>query len=445
MIIPVLQVQRGGAFDKLYEHFLLKGTIEQKHQFAEFCFERGECLRSFSCFSALSEYFEDLQPGDWPTPYQDANSSEVQAFAKKHEMRIYFHSWLQWQAERQLQRAADICTEQGMKVGLYGDLAVGVAADGAECWANPSNYLHDISFGAPPDAFNSDGQNWCMPPFDPSKLRETAYQPLIDILRENMRYCGALRLDHVMWLQRMFVIPLGEPASSGAYVRYPFDDLLAVLALESTRAKCVIIGEDLGTVPLGFRERMQQEYILSYRLMRFEKEYDGGFKAPDDYPYLALSTPSSHDLPTIRGFIRGDDLRLLQEIGTIESDEDLKAALIGRNDEIQHLINALRGQGLLSSDQFEEVSNEQMLDELSAAISLYLARAGSALTMLNLEDLAGSVEQVNVPGTVNEVPNWRHRLSFDPSQLLEDDHLRRLFELIVDERGDQSVEHRKHG
>jgi glycogen debranching enzyme GlgX/4-alpha-glucanotransferase len=441
---PLVASTKGQVFNELFTHFLRNATIEQKHHFAEFCFERGKSLRLFSCFSALCEHFEGQQPGDWPKAYQDANSDEVEAFAKQNEVRIFFHSWLQWQAELQLRRAADICAEQGMKVGLYGDLAVGVAADGAECWASPSNYLHDISFGAPPDAFNADGQNWCMPPFDPTALRETAYQPLIDILRENMRYCGALRMDHVMWLQRMFVIPLDEPASSGAYVRYPFDDLLAILALESTRAKCIIIGEDLGTVPLGFRERMQREYILSYRLMRFEKEYDGGFKAPHDYPYLALSTPSSHDLPTIRGFIRGEDLRLLQKIGLIEGDEGLKAALNGRDHEIQHLINALKGQGLISPEQFDALDNDQMLDELVAAISLYLARAGSALTMLNLEDLAGSLEQVNVPGTVSEVPNWRHRLSFDPSRLLEDPHMQRLFELIADERSNQPVAHKRH-
>ena len=424
-------------FDQLYAHFMRSGTSDQKRDFARFCFERGDNLRAFATFSALGEHFDGKSTDQWPQAFRDPRSKEVQAFVADNEMRIYFFCWLQWQAERQLARAADICAEQGMKVGLYGDLAVGVAADGAECWANASNYLHGISFGAPPDAFNARGQNWCMPPFDPAALRETAYQPFIDILRENMRHCGALRMDHVMWLQRMFVIPLDEPASSGAYVRFPLDDLLAVLALESSRAKCIVIGEDLGTVPLGFRERMQRENILSYRLMRFEKQHDGNFKAPCDYPYLALSTPSSHDLPTIRGFIRGDDLKLLQKIGLIETEEQLKHALAGRDHELQQLINALRSQGLLALELFDDFDNDHMLDELAAAISLYLARAGSALTMVNLEDLAGSLEQVNVPGTVFEVPNWRHRLGFDPSVLLDDEHLRRLFDLIAIERSDE--------
>lgn len=431
---------KGQVFEKLYRHYQTHGTAEQKNQFAEFCLERGQNLQSFAHFSALGEYFKGQALSEWPKAFQDPSSQEVADFARDREMRVDFYCWLQWQADQQLSRVAKLCTEVGMKVGLYGDLAVGVTADGAECWADPSHFLQDISFGAPPDAFNAEGQNWCMPPFNPTALQATAYQPYIDILRENMRHCGALRIDHVMWLQRMFVIPQGEPASRGAYVRYPFDDLLAILALESTRAKCVVIGEDLGTVPLGFRERMERENILSYRLMRFEKEYDGSFKVPQSYPYQALATPSSHDLPTMRGFFRGDDLKLLQQIGIIKDENELRAAQEARDHEIHSLINALRGQGLLAPEHPEALNDAALLDELVASVSLYLARTNSALTMLNLEDLAGSIEQVNVPGTVNEVPNWRHRLSFDISALIDDEHLQRLLDLMNAEcRGDHQA------
>jgi glycogen operon protein len=429
------------ACNRLYSHFLAHGAIHRKREFASYCFDQGQKLFSFASFCSLSEHFDGRPLDEWPSAYQDPTSSEVRTFAKQNEDRIYFHYWLQWQAERQLQRVDDTCSEQGMKVGLYGDLAVGVAADGAECWANPSNYLQGISFGAPPDAFNAEGQNWCMPPFDPTALRKTAYQPFIDMLRENMRFCGALRMDHVMWLQRMFVIPHDKTASHGAYIRYPFDDLLGILALESTRAKCVIVGEDLGTVPLGFRERMEYENILSYRLMRFEKEHDGSFKAPCNYPYLGLATPSSHDLPTMRGFFAGDDLKLMQKLGFIKDEDEMHTALRDRKHETENLVKVLKEQGFLTYEHFDKLSDERMLDELVAAVSLYLARTSAALTMLNLEDLTGSVEQVNVPGTVREVPNWRHRLSFDPTRLLVDEKLRRLFQLIgVERRG----EHHPH-
>ena len=434
------------AFERLFSHFLAHADTGQKREFARFCFERGEPLRSYARFCVLSEKFNDRSMHDWPRQWQRPDSPKVQEFIKRNGMRVYYHSWLQWQADKQLARAEALCERMGMRVGLYGDLAAGVAADGAECWACPEDFLQGLSFGAPPDAFNAAGQNWGMPPFDPRALSRRAYEPFIDILRENMRHCGALRIDHVMWLARMFVIPQGKPASSGTYLHYPLDDLLAVLALESERARCIIVGEDLGTVPAGFRQRMEQERILSYRLIRFEKHHDNVFKAPQQYPFLALATPSSHDLPTLKGFGSGSDLRLLHELGLAAPGEDgLQKSLSERNEEIAGLIAALDEQGLWhrkengiftsndSNDNDKNNGNDR-LDELAEAIMLFLARSRAALALFNLEDLAGSFRQVNVPGTVNEVPNWRHRLDFSPSRLLEDEKLVRLLKRITNER-----------
>lgn len=416
-------------FRTLYRRFRDQGTPERKAAFARFRDERGQSLAGFATFSALDAHFDGQFPQQWPAGYRNPASPEIAAFVRDHADEIAFHAWLQWQADEQLKRADEACTEAGMKVGLYGDLAVGVASDGADAWADPDIFLRRISFGAPPDAFNADGQNWCMPPMNPRLLARAAYRPFVDMLRENMRHYGALRMDHVMWLQRMFVIPGGEPASKGTYLRFPFDDLLAILALESTRARCLVIGEDLGTVPLGFRERMEIETILSYRLMRFERHYDGSFKRPAEYPYLALATPSSHDLPTLLGFFGGLDLEIGRDIGLIKDDAALAEARRARRQDCLALIGALQRYGLLDRAEVwtDYEHRPQLLEPLGAAVQVYLAHSRAALTMLNLEDLAGSPHQVNVPGTVNEVPNWRRRLDFDPARLASDEGLADLF------------------
>jgi len=416
---------------KLFKRFMSKAGKKQLERFEDFCLERGEGLRVFSCFSALQEHFKGKKFDDWPAQYQDHASKKVRAFAKKHEKKVLYHSWLQWLADQQLRRAANQCRKQGMKIGLYGDLAVGVAFDGADSWVDRGSYARKLSFGAPPDAFNSEGQNWGMPPMNPLALEDSLYQPFIDMLRENMRYYGALRMDHVMWLQRMFVIPIGEPASSGGYLRFPFETLLAILALESQRARCVIVGEDLGTVPLGFRERMHEQNILSYRLMRFEKSHDGWFKGPDQYPYLALATPSSHDLPTLSGYFEGRDLLEARKLELIADDETLQRALHERRHECRSLIDALKYHGVIdAAADWSDFTDPQVAAKLVDGAQVYLAKSHAALAMLNLEDIALSAQQVNVPGTVDEAPNWRARLDFQPENMLTDKRLIKLLSLF---------------
>jgi glycogen operon protein len=416
-------------FRTLYERFRDTGPAARKEAFARFREERGASLAGFATFCALDAHFDGQFPQQWPAAYQSPGSPQVAQFVRDRADEVAFHAWLQWQADEQLKRADDACATAGLKVGLYGDLAVGVASDGADAWADPDIFMRRVSFGAPPDAFNADGQNWCMPPMNPRLMARAGYRPFIDMLRENMRHYGALRMDHVMWLQRMFVIPGGEHASKGTYLRFPFEDLLAILALESTRAQCLVIGEDLGTVPVGFRERMELETILSYRLMRFERHYDGSFKRPQEYPYLALATPSSHDLPTLIGFFTGLDLEIGREIGLIRDDEALLAARRSRRQDCVALIEGLIAQGVIdrARDWNQYAERPELLEPLAEAVQVYLAHSKAALMMLNLEDLAGSPHQVNVPGTVNEVPNWRRRLDFDAAKLATDAKLGALF------------------
>ena len=207
-----------------------------------------------------------------------------------------FHKWLQFEADRQLRSA-----KGKLPLGLYGDLAVGVDPQGADRWMEPDAFFADFRIGAPPDPFSLTGQEWGLLPFDPLRLRQKAYRPFIAMIRAAMRYCGAIRIDHVMWLDRMFLVPAGGKPADGAYVRFPVDDLMAVIALESHRNQCLVVGEDLGTVPDGFRERMQREGLLSYKLMRFERYQNGLYVRPEMYPAPALATAASHDLPTIAG------------------------------------------------------------------------------------------------------------------------------------------------
>jgi glycogen operon protein len=437
--MAAVKARKWPLFERLYQLFVSRGDRDEINALARWRRERGESLFNFTLFSALSEHFGGQPMSEWPRPYRDFSSSETREFARRNEERLDFHAWLQWRADLQLANVARECARAGMRAGLYGDLAVGAAGEGAERWSAPDMFLSDIAFGAPPDAFNSEGQNWAMPPFCPRALRRSAYAPFRDMLKANMRHCGALRIDHVMWLERMFFIPRGRPAAQGAYVRFPLDDLLGVLALESWRHECLIIGEDLGTAPLGFRERMEREGILSYRLMRFEKLHDGSFAPPHDYPHMALATPSSHDLPTLRGFVTAGDLDIARRLGFVASDEELEHLRAVRSEEIHELLKALARENLWSGPEraaelLGDGEVESLLAELARAVHLYLARSRAAIAMFNLEDIAGSLRQVNIPGTVGEVPNWRHRLAISPSALAQDGNLRAMLAAVLAER-----------
>ncbi len=373
---------------RVFTWFKARAYGDRIAEFGRFTKEGGEKLRQFALYQALEAHF--CAPAqDWPQAYHDSGSKEVAAFADENPKEISFHIWLQWLARNQLARAAAHGRKRGLTVGLYGDLAVGVDAWGADAWGSDGIYVKGAVFGAPPDPFSAEGQNWGMPPLDPMRLRAAAYQPFIDILRANMRHMGALRIDHVMWLQRMFWIPQGERAVQGAYIRYPVDDLMRILALESRRNACLVIGEDLGTVPEGFADRMAVYGILSYQLMRFERYPGGLFKRPSTYPENALAMFGSHDLPPIAGYWEGKDI-----------DDATRPQ---RRSELEMLINALRDQNL-----WPEHCD---MAAIILAIHRYLARTPSALMMVNLEDVLAMREQVNVPGTFLERPNWRCKLS----------------------------------
>ncbi len=379
--------------------------------------ERGEVLERNCLFLALREHFAGRDPAHadwhaWPEEYRDPASPAVTAFAAENRRRIDFVAWLQWVADTQLGAAAAAAAERGMAVGLYRDLAVGADRAGAETWADAAAVVSGAQVGAPPDIYNPAGQDWGLPPFHPRALREEGYRSFVELVRANMRHAGGLRIDHVMGLQHLYWVPQGQKPSAGAYVRYPMEDLLGILALESHRQRCLVVGEDLGTVPEGFRERMAAANILSYRVLFFEQDGStGDFLPPEAYPHLALAVVGSHDLPTLRGWWEGRDIGLKERLGLYPEPEEAGRQRAARERDRARLLAALRREGLLPED------GEPDTRALVRAAHAFLARSPSVLAMAQIDDLTDEADPVNVPATSDEHPNWRRRLSMTLEEL----------------------------
>jgi (1->4)-alpha-D-glucan 1-alpha-D-glucosylmutase len=372
--------------------------------FAQFKMRHGESLARHATFEALSEHFTAKgrrELDQWPRPYRDVRSSEVEAFRREHEELIDFHGWLQWLADEQLAAAARKAREAGMEIGLYGDLAVGADHSGSEIWAAPERYVKRLSVGAPPDELCPHGQNWGFPPFDPFVLSREGLIGLREIVATNMRRVGAIRIDHAFQLKRLFLIPAGQSATLGAYVEYPFEAMLAVLRVESHRAKCMVIAEDLGTGPEGFSETIMRAGVLSYRLLPFEREADGRFKSPRRYPRDALAGLNTHDLPTFAGWRRGLDIDLRECLG-FYSRAQAGARRAERRTEIAALRASLNEEGIKGSQEHGPA--------LFGAIR-FLARTRASLAAVQFEDALEEVQQINLPGPSAGHPNWRRRLS----------------------------------
>ncbi|MGH7073284.1 MAG: 4-alpha-glucanotransferase [Stellaceae bacterium] len=409
------------ALEILHRSFRLKHLAPgdpRGDDFHAFLRAGGADLERFAVFAALDEFFRENRLGyfpwqDWPAPYRDPDSPDVAAFAGAHRGRIAFHQFLQWEADRQLGRAADAAREGGMRIGLYRDLAVGIDGAGAEAWLDQKVFARGISTGAPPDPFNMKGQSWGLPPFRPDALRDEAYRPFITVLRANMRHAGALRIDHVMGLTRLFWVPQVADARSGGYVRYPLDDLLAILALESRRARCLVVGEDLGTVPEGLRDRLAAANILSTRLLYFEND-DNHFRPAERYPKLAQVAIGSQDLPTFAGFWHERDLDLRAALDLFPTETGEAEARADRARARHGLLDLFRREGLI------QPGGEGDVTTLAAAAYRLLAASPARLVTLYPEDLLGSEDQTNLPGTVDQYPNWRTKLPQEWQTILAD-------------------------
>lgn len=368
--------------------------------FAAFRRERGALLTRFACFEVLRRQFS-APWWQWPEPWRQPDDAQCAALAAgEHGEAVAFVEFVQWCAHQQLQHCQDEAQRSGMAVGLYLDVAVGVQSNGFDAWNEQVAISRKLGVGAPPDPLNTAGQDWGLAGFNAAGLEARDFEPYRAMLAASMRYAGAIRLDHVLGLKRLYLVPHGYRADNGAYAAMPFEALLAVTALESQAQRCVVIGEDLGTVPDGFRERLADWGIWSYRVMIFERDGDGSFRAVDRYPAEALVTFNTHDLATFVGWRGFADLHFKRSVGIDPGEsDDARWHALGMLD------NALRHEAIGSNDFY--------------AVTRFMARTRSRLMSIALEDLLKVADQPNVPGTIDEHPNWRRRLPVELGEILQ--------------------------
>jgi 4-alpha-glucanotransferase len=393
-------LNRGGERGNLFKSFVAAGGVP---------------LQLHARFDALDRYFRATTGSasgwlSWPEQFRDVNGEAAARFADDHPAEVEFYSYLQWLAHEQLTSAQSLAREVGMPIGLYGDYAVGANPSGSEIWTDRDSYCLGAEIGAPPDPLALKGQGWGTPPPDPAAMQVHRLAGFARLIRNNMRYFGALRLDHVMSLFRLWWVPAGSTPRDGAYVHYPLHQLLTVLALESARGACLVVGEDLGVVPDEMRQAMPEFGLYHYKVMLFEKMNDR-FRRPEEYARRALATPTTHDLPALRSFWEGRDIELRRSLGLYPSAEIDSDIVRERALDREWLLKALREQGLNPAQP--STPEEPFTAELAYALHLYLARSAAALVAVQMEDLLGMSDPVNVPGTDREYPNWQRKLTMD--------------------------------
>ncbi|MFT2091291.1 4-alpha-glucanotransferase [Paraglaciecola sp. 2405UD69-4] len=422
------------ALETIFEYqntrFLSKNT-KMNRAFKQFVTEGGSSLQTIAVYDALQESLSDKGLPSWgwpvfPEELSDFDKPAVKSFSKKNKKRIKFFMWLQWQAAMQLEQANQVANANNMSIGLYRDLAVGVSEGSAEIWGNKELYCIDASVGAPPDELGPLGQTWGLPPMDPEKLYQQQYQPIIDLFRSNMHASGALRIDHVMALLRLWWVPKGDDATEGGYVYYPVDDLLGILALESHRNESMVIGEDLGTVPPEIRDKLAENGVYSYRVFFFEQAKDGGFYSPSHYPTQSMATLTTHDMPTLKGYWDCLDLVLGKELGLYPNPEVLENLYHSRHRNKQAILDTLHGHRSVNEEVGTDVNYVGMSRALNFGMQKHLAGGASELLSLQLEDWLEMDKPVNVPGTSSEYPNWRRKLTKDLQSIYSDEALNAL-------------------
>jgi 4-alpha-glucanotransferase len=379
------------ALRTAFEEFNADPASPRQVAFATFRAERAPLLTRFACFEMLRHKFQTAW-WDWPEEFQHPDDEQCSRLRAGHDAKeVAFIEYVQWNADLQLKACHELTAKLGMKVGLYLDVAVGVQSGGFDAWNEQLAVSRHLSIGAPPDALQPAGQNWGLAGFNGGGLEVQSFGPFKEMLRASMRYAGAVRLDHVLGLNRLYVVPHGYAADNGAYVKMPLQALLAVTAQESVANNCVVIGEDLGTVPDGFRDQLKNWGIWSYLVMMFERDDHGAFRGVDYYAPDALVTFNTHDLPTFAGWRSYADLVMKRGLGIDP----------GESDDARHYALAMLGEALRS----QSISTEDFY-----AVTQFLARTRTRLLAIALEDLLGVVDQPNIPGTIDEHPNWRQRL-----------------------------------
>jgi 4-alpha-glucanotransferase len=401
---------RGSARGRAHAAFLRRG---------------GELLRDFATFLALEDAQARLgRPRDWhawPAPLRDPASPEVARFRARHAAAVDLHAWVQFELDRQLAGVAAEARRAGLAIGLYQDLALGGAGSGFDTWRLGSVFLEGAHLGAPPDTYARQGQDWTIPPPHPARLGADGGGAWRSLLAANLDHAGALRIDHVLGLFRQWWIPRGWPAARGAYVRFPAEELLGILADETRRRGALAIGEDLGTVPPQVGPALARFGVLSSKVLLFERGRGGRFKPAARWSRRALATANTHDLPTLAAFWSGSDLELRSRLGLLGGRGELAKARTGRAAERRALLTRLAAEGCLPRR-----AAEPAYPELCAAVHAFLCRTPAPLVGVSLDDLAGEEEPVNVPGLgADHHPSWTRRMALPVERLASDPAVRR--------------------
>jgi 4-alpha-glucanotransferase len=414
----------------LFEGFSTPENASLHKDFEDFVTRGGRPLEDHARFEALqpaqlAESKEGAHWRNWPDALRDPRSAAVAEFAASHQDEVEFFLFTQWLAAKGLTHAQHVARDAGMAIGLIADLAVGCDSAGSHAWSYRDEMLQGVSVGAPPDLFNQKGQSWGLTTFSPRAMRTQGFCAFIDMLRAAFTLAGGIRIDHILGLRRLWLVPDGESARDGAYLRYPLDDLLRLIALESWRHKAIVIGEDLGTVPPGFRERLQERGLLGIRVLWFEgAEKGAGFKAPEDWDHDVTATTTTHDLPTVTGWWTGEDIVWRAKIGQTASRPDGKdpvaLAQAQRGEDRALLWQAFQEAGVAAPD----VPMADQVSEATAPVDealAFVAATPAPLVIYPLEDLLALAEMPNLPGSIDEHPNWRRRLKVPVSELFDDD------------------------
>lgn len=423
------------SFTVFWEKDYGKGT-DLDQDFQSYVTEEGDSLEYFACYTALASEEttgRKMNWKGWPQVFHETEGQQVCRFRDTHAREIIFYKYVQWLIDRQHREVAAEAERLEMSLGIYHDLAIGSLGEGSDAWAYQRLVAHGATVGAPPDDFSPGGQNWGFPPLIPEKLRESGYDLFIKMIQKNMKYSGVIRIDHALGMFRLFWIPEGMSPEEGAYVRYPSDELLRIIALESVRNKTVIVAEDLGTIGRNVRKTLKRFRMLSYRLFYFERDYpDPSFLTPDRYPRLALCAVSTHDLPTISGYWAGRDLEIKKKLGQYPDEKVFMQRLEERMRDKSLIISALNSRELLSGVSYAgEGDGSDISREIILAVYQYLALTPCLLLLVSLDDILGVLDQQNMPGTVGSYPNWRAKTPVSLEEIAADRGIAELMRAIA--------------
>ena len=435
----VLNIKRQ-ILSMMYNHFINNGSCERKEAFDNFKKEKGRELDDLATFEMLLE----IHPGidfwrDWNDDTVEIKSEMLSKIKAMNFNRIDFYKYCHWVADVQLKELQQLCLDLGMKIGLYTDMPIGAASNGSEVWCDKEAYVLDAGVGAPADPMRPKGQSWGFNPYHPIKIVEQKYEPFINLVRENMINSGAVRIDHAMGLRRLFWGFYNEerPELQGAYIYYNIKDLTAILCIESNRHNCLVIGEDLGTVPDGFREYMAEHGLLSYKVFFRQKEKDGSFIEPQKYQYMSLAQSSTHDQATSVGFWSNEDIEVFKKCGLYVNDEQYESNLLGRRKDRENMIKAFEGVGILSEDMKKAMietaeKGDVVPNGIERVVNKFGAKTNSSLYLVRLCDIYAQKILDNAPGTIDEYTNWRNKLEVSIEDIKATDEFGEVFAEIRD-------------